>query len=57
MEINLGTQTESLVFMEQVGVKNKMIIQLENRRQTEYIELESSGEGNIFVIQIIYKII
>ena len=57
MDINLGRRTESLVFMKQVGDKNKMIIQLEDRRQTEYIELKSSGKGNPFVIQIIDKII
>lgn len=46
MSIKFETQTESLVFMEQVGDKNKMIIQLEDRRQTEQLELRSSGEGD-----------
>lgn len=34
-------------FIEQIGNKNKMIIQLDDRRQSEQLELQSTGEGEL----------
>ena len=51
MCINFETQpqTESTIIMEQFGDRNKMIIQLEDRRKTGQFELKSSGEGDIIM--------
>lgn len=47
MSIKFGKQMDAPFFIEQIGNKNKMIIQLDDRRQSEQLELQSSGEGGL----------
>lgn len=47
MNIKFGKQMDAPFFIEQIGNKNKMIIQLDDRRQSEQLELQSSGEGGL----------
>lgn len=44
MSIKFGKQMDAPFFIEQIGNKNKMIIQLDDRRQSEQLELQSTGE-------------
>lgn len=46
MSITFGKQMDAPFFIE-IGNKNKMIIQLDDRRQSEQLELQSSGEGGL----------
>lgn len=47
MSITFGKQMGAPFFIEQIGNKNKMIIQLDDRRQSEQLELQSTGEGQL----------
>lgn len=47
MSIKFGKQMDAPFFIEQIGNKNKMIIQLDDRRQSEQLELQTSGEGGL----------
>lgn len=47
MSIKFGKQMDAPFFIEQIGNKNKMIIQLDDRRQSEQLELQSTGEGQL----------
>lgn len=47
MSITFGKQMDAPFFIEQIGNKNKLIIQLDDRRQSEQLELQSTGEGKL----------
>lgn len=50
MSIKFGKQMDAPFFIEQIGNKNKMIIQLEDRRQSEQLELRSTGEVSLRMV-------
>lgn len=45
VSVNVGKNTDTLLFLEQFGNSNKVIIQIEDRRQSKLLELQSSGTG------------
>lgn len=45
VSVNVGKNTDTLLFLEQFGNSNKVIIQIEDGRQSKLLELQSSGTG------------
>lgn len=52
MGINIGAQTENSISCCQVGVKNKLIFQIEDQRQLKQLEIETSGKSKAQFIEI-----
>lgn len=52
MGINIDAESDSSVACCQVGDENKLIFQIEDRRQIKQLQIETSGKGKVQLIQI-----